>query len=163
MDSMYELRSDVGFRVLGADTVEAVVPDRGKCILPFGAFTLLIEFKVPSTARDVHSRKGVAMALEEFVAALTELETLGILRKIERSAADAGLSLRSMLRQDIFADEGAVTDISAALRGGRLVVVPDALPAEFADRVHASLDASVAWKPFEGYGPTFHYRHPNIS
>jgi hypothetical protein len=162
MDSMYELRPDVSFRVLGADTVEALIPDRGKCMLPFDAFAVLIEFKVPRSARDVHAKKGVVMALEEFVAALTELATLGILRKVERSAADTGVSLRSMLRQDIFADEGAVADIGAALRGGRLVVVPDALPAEFAERVYASLDASVAWKPFDGYGLNFHYRHHNL-
>jgi hypothetical protein len=159
---MYELRSDVSFRVLGADSVEAVIPDRGKCILPFGTFALLIEFNVARSARDFHALKGIAMALDEFLTALAELETLGMLRKVETSAPEAGISLRSMLRQDIFADDSAVADISAALRAGRLVVVPDALPAEFADRVYASLDASVAWKPFDGYGANFHYRHHNL-
>jgi hypothetical protein len=42
-----------------------------------------------------------------------------------------------------------------------LVVIRDAFVASFAERIHRSLDACVAWQVYERYEKHFHYHHHN--
>jgi Rps23 Pro-64 3,4-dihydroxylase Tpa1-like proline 4-hydroxylase len=48
------------------------------------------------------------------------------------------------------------------MAAGRLVVIRDAFVASFAERIHRSLDACVAWQVYERYEKHFHYHHHNL-
>ncbi|MDM0078166.1 thioredoxin domain-containing protein [Variovorax sp. J2P1-59] len=74
---------------------------------------------------------------------------------------DAGLpSLESYLRPSV---RIALPDIAPRLAAGRLVLIRDAFEADFAERMHRSLDNSTAWRVQEGYETHFHYHYHDLS
>jgi Rps23 Pro-64 3,4-dihydroxylase Tpa1-like proline 4-hydroxylase len=99
-----------------------------------------------------------------FTDAIDSFAAAGILTKDtdEIDADDGGVSLASLLRKDVFADASVVDQISSHLRAGRLIIIPDALDSDFAERVYAALDKCTKWRPYEDFDRNFHYRHHNL-
>jgi hypothetical protein len=89
-------------------------------------------------------------------------------RELPTSVADtetlnAVLSLETYLNPAAFpCDEATVTAVRRRMAAGRLVVIRDAFVASFAERIHRSLDACVAWQVYERYEKHFHYHHHNL-
>jgi len=67
-----------------------------------------------------------------------------------------------LFQRGILDDDSVKATITEQLASGRAVVIQEAIRAEVAERVHAGLDASTRWKPYEGAAPFFHYRHHNL-
>jgi hypothetical protein len=158
----YCLSSACEFRVVQPDVVEVTSSGggSGRQRLSIELLGLLLLFSKPRSAAEVHEAMGESIPLDELVGTLDSLVAEGILLKVEANPTPR--SLQTMLRQDVFADPRSVDEISHHLRDGRLVVVRDALPPEFAERVHASLDTCDAWGTHEGAQAYFHFRHHNL-
>lgn len=69
------------------------------------------------------------------------------------------LDLAQLLAPRIFGDAARVERIAGWMRQGRAIVIPDALPAAFAEEVHRDLDRSTRWSVAEGGHDFFHYRN----
>ncbi len=77
-----------------------------------------------------------------------------------QAAPDAGpLSIESFLRPSVRA---ALADAGPRLAAGGLVSIPDAFDAEFAERMHRSLDRCTTWRVHENYAERFAYHHHNL-
>jgi len=75
--------------------------------------------------------------------------------------ADEGApSIETYLRPSVRA---ALPDIAPRLAQGRLVLIRNAFEADFAERMHRSLDNSTAWRVQEGYEKHFHYHYHDLS
>lgn len=161
MTLRYSLAPQCVFRVVGPGTFEARQRrDAPPIVLPHGLWPIVAAFALPRTPQEVREEQRAGMTQEEFANLVTMLLAAGVLHKHEQ--APPGRSLQELLRQDVFGDAARVAEIGSYLRAGRLVVVQNAIAADLAQRVHAALDASQAWKAYEGSMPYFHYRHHNL-
>jgi hypothetical protein len=156
----YSLSSACDFRVVQPDVFEVTSAHGERQRLSADLVGLLLLFAQPRSAAAIHEATAMSTPLNQFVVTLESLVADGILHKEQATPSPA--SLQALLRQDIFGDAGSVEKIGQHLRDGRLLVVRDALPHEFAERVHASLDACAAWTAHEGRQSFFHYRHHGL-
>jgi hypothetical protein len=79
-----------------------------------------------------------------------------------RIELDAMSEFLALFNPGIFDDARAKAGMQSQLARGRALVIPNAFRSEVADAVHAELDASKRWRPYEGAYPHFHYRHHNL-
>jgi len=75
-------------------------------------------------------------------------------------AAAGPPSLEAYLRPSV---RDALAQIAPRLADGKLVLIRDAFEADFAERMHRSLDQSTAWRVQEGYETHFHYHYHDLS
>jgi thioredoxin 1 len=83
----------------------------------------------------------------------------GINTNAEAAAEPSTLSIESYLRPSVRA---ALKDVGPRLAAGGLVAIRDAFEADFAERMHRSLDSCATWGLYEGYDEHFHYHHHNL-
>ncbi len=126
--------------------------------LPVALFQVLVLFAEGSTARQVFQMLDGDVDINEFSELIADLFTRGLLKRASLEPDD-GPSLHQLLNPEIFSDTALVARIMEWMRDGRAIVVPDALPADFAEEVHRDLSQSDRWSASEGSHDFFHYRN----
>ena len=156
----YKLNDDVSFHLKSGaiEIVRSHQPRRDS--LPLDLWPLLPELCEPLTVAELAERCDTGLTLAELdglFIALVEREVLRIAAEPVRTP-----SLATLLRPDLFGNRGFAGEISDALRAGRMVVIPDALPSDLAGRAHDALEASPEWKAYEGHYDGFSFSHHNL-
>jgi hypothetical protein len=156
-DVLFQLSPSAVFRVIGPREVEAVV-DGERHVLLMEHYRIALEF---SSARAVGEvRAALAGDVHEDVEALVDTLTRhGILSTERIEASDA--PLQTILNAEIFRDPRLLPTIGREIENGRAVVIAQAFEPDLARRVHAALEQSTSWKPYEGHTPFFQFRHHN--
>jgi hypothetical protein len=129
--------------------------------LPFAFFQVLMAFAETKTARTAFEVLDVDVPIDEFGKIVSDLAERGLLRR-ERPV-DRERSLREFLETRMFSDAVSIDKISVWMRQGRAIIVPDALPADLAERVHEDLSGSKRWALTEGHHDFFHVRNSVIN
>jgi hypothetical protein len=157
--SRHTLSPAVAFRFLSADRIE-IVPDpirfgwQRSLTAPRTDHLVLTAFITPRTFEEAHAALAGAIAFSELVEIAERYLEIGVL------SSDAALpetpGLRTLLREDVFADTGLYAALKHELRAGHACVIRDALHPDFAERVWQSLDSFDRWDSFRGYRSAFH-------
>jgi Rps23 Pro-64 3,4-dihydroxylase Tpa1-like proline 4-hydroxylase len=124
--------------------------------LPITVFQALMAFAEPRTAPQAFAVLDVDIELGEFCVLVEQLAERGLLRPHQPADDDRGL--QHMLDASLMSDAAAIDRLAAAMRQGRAIVIPDALPSELAEQAHRDLCHSAHWAPSEGGHDFFHYR-----
>jgi hypothetical protein len=82
---------------------------------------------------------------------------LGILRG--PAVPVVGPSFVDRANPDIFGNPTVLAQITTHLKAGRLVHIPNAMNADFAERAHKMLDASRSWQILEDYRPFYNFKY----
>lgn len=129
--------------------------------LPIGFFQVLMAFAEPRTAAQAFAALDVDVGAEEFAAIIGDFVERGLLTP--HRSDDDGCGLQPLLDPRVFGDAAQVDRIGGWMRGGRAVVIPDALPVDLAEDVHRDLCQSSHWKVREGGQDFFGYRSSTLS
>jgi hypothetical protein len=152
---VYTVSSVANFQMAGADVTVDV---RGaKTKIPFDRYQMILEFRLGRTISDAYSSinpKGISEA--DFRSMILDWVRLGILAG--PAAPAVGPSFLDRANPDIFCNPTVVEQITTHLKAGRLVHVPNAMNADFAERAHKMLDVASSWHPKEGHRPFAHYK-----
>lgn len=125
--------------------------------LSLDLFRVLMMFAEQTTTRQAFQALDVNIDIDAFSRIITDFVACGLLR--QEQSIDEGHDLRPLLNPEIFTNLALLDKIGSCLRQGRAVVIPDALPADLAERVHGELDRSTSWRLVEGGHDFFHYRN----
>jgi hypothetical protein len=146
--------------------VEASPEGFVRCVLSLEEWRLLSELTTPRTVEDLCGDADASTLAGELRDVLDVWCTRAVLCRAgtasESMRGDA--SIASKLNPEIVGDPALLKELSAELRAGRLVVIPDAFSPEFAAEVWSALDSCQRWLSFEAPSakPGFHYNHHNI-
>ncbi|WP_394831631.1 2OG-Fe(II) oxygenase [Pendulispora rubella] len=155
-DTVLFLRSDVVFRVVGPERVEATVDGVSKP-MHITMHKIAIEFAAPRSCRNAYESLEVDGDLHAFERLVHALVADGILQEpVDDTAAG---SIETLLRPGLFDDPGVWPRIGREIAQGRAVVIASAFEKGFAERVHTALDRCARWPSQEAAEPFFHYRH----
>lgn len=124
--------------------------------LPLELFQLLMVFAKKQTARQAFQTLDVDVDLEEFARIIDDFVSWDLLRHEPPVVGERGL--QDLLNPKISANQDLMKKIGGWLQQGRAIVIPDALPEEFAERIYHDLDHSTQWRVAEGGHDFFHYR-----
>jgi hypothetical protein len=113
-----------------------------------------------SARRAYQELDGADVDIEQFGSIVRHLTERGVL--LPAPDDEGELDLSQMLNPRIFGDPALVERIGGWMRQGRAIIIPDALPGEFAEQVHRDLDRSTHWAVSEGGHDFFHYRNSGI-
>jgi hypothetical protein len=129
--------------------------------LPLGFFQVVMAFAEPKTAAQAFEALDVDVDADEFARIVGDFVQRGLLTPYRSD--DDGCGLQQLLDPRVFGDAARVEQIGGWMRQGRAVVVPDALPADFAEEVHRDLCLSTHWTVREGSQDFFGYRSSTLS
>jgi 2OG-Fe(II) oxygenase superfamily len=129
--------------------------------LPIGFFQVLMAFAEPRTAAQAFELLDVDVDAEEFGRIISDFVERGMLTP--HRSDDDGYGLQEVLAPRVFGDAALVEQIGGWMRQGRAIVIPDALPADFAEDVQRDLCQSSHWKVREGGQDFFGYRSSTLS
>jgi Rps23 Pro-64 3,4-dihydroxylase Tpa1-like proline 4-hydroxylase len=164
-DSAYQLNEKLLTRLAGPDGLYAFGID-APVTVPLALVPLLSAFGERRTPREVFAEMETDLSLEELGGIIASFAAHGLVLPsgppAPSSAPSPGPSLRDLLAPSLFSDPATVVKVSGWLREGRAVVIPDALPLDFAERVHRALDESTDFKPIESGHDFFHYKNSSI-
>jgi hypothetical protein len=146
------------FRVLGPREVEAVV-DGERHVLSIEHYRVALEFASARAVGEVRAVLGGDVG-DDVDALVDTLTRQRILSADPIEASDA--PLQTILNAATFRDVRLLPTIGREIENGRAVVIPQAFEPDLARRVHAALEQSTSWKPYEGHKPFFHFRHHNL-
>jgi hypothetical protein len=161
LDILYWLNPRAVSSIKSADSM-TVFGTGAPLELPLALFRVLMAFADKTTTRQAFQSLDVDVDIDidEFAGIITDFFDRGLLRRDQSSDDEHGL--RRLLNPRIFSDPALVDKISGWIRQGRAVVIPDALPADLAERVHGDLDRSTRWSLVEGGHDFFQYRNSVI-
>ena len=129
--------------------------------LSLSLLQVVMGFAEPRSARQAYEELGdVDVDLEQFGRLVSHLSERGVLLPAPKGDAEPDLS--QLLNPGVFGDAARVEQIRGWMRQGRAIVIPDALPAAFAEEVHRDLDRWTHWTVSEGGHDFFHYRNSLI-
>ena len=129
--------------------------------LPLTFFQVLMAFAEGRTLRQALQSLNTDIPIEDFSSIVNEFVERGLLRSETPCANE--VSLRHLLNPKVFSDPVAIEKIGRWMRLGHAVIVPDALPIEFATEVYQDLNQSTHWLVSEGGHDFFHYRNCAIT
>jgi hypothetical protein len=129
--------------------------------LSLALFQLLLVFAEPKTVRQAFDSLDVDVDLDEFGGIVDDLVDRGLLHG--EPAVDDAHGLQQLLSPRVFSDPAMVDRLGTWLRQGRAIVIPDALPQDFAEDVHRDLSRSTRWSVVEGGHDFFHFRTSTIT
>lgn len=131
--------------------------------LPLAFFRVLMVFAEKRTIRQALQilNTDIDIDIEELTSIVFDFAERDLLT-FENLATEAD-GLGHLLNPRIFADPSAVERIGHWMRKGRAIIVPDALPIEFAAEVHQDLQQSGHWVASEGGHDFFHYRNCSMT
>lgn len=137
LDVAYTLNPNLLSSIKSVDSV-AVRSGHSMVELSLAFFEVLMAFAEKKTARQAFESLDVDVDLERFGAIIQEFHERGLLRR--DVPAEEGDSLRDFVGDRLSGDPALGDKIASAMRAGRAIVIPDALPVSLADRVHDELD-----------------------
>jgi len=159
LDMFYRVTPGIVSSIKGVDSVTlfgTVAPLE----LSLSLFQVLMAFAENTTARQVFHMFNVDVSIDEFGRIIKEFIDRGLLQQ-DRPVED-GPSLQQFLGERVVGSPSLTDKLRRAMRQGRAIVIPDALPADLAERVHRELDLSNRWTIAEGGHDFFHYRSSSI-
>jgi len=128
--------------------------------LPLEFFHVLMAFAEPKTAAQALEVLDVDVDADEFARIIGDFVGRRLLLPCQPD--DDGGGLQQLLAPRVFGDAAAVEQIAGWMRQGRAIVIPDALPADFAEDVHRDLCRSSQWTVREGSHDFFHHRNSTL-
>lgn len=156
LDTPYSLNPRIVSTIKSSDSM-AVFGAGAPLELPLDLFQVLMAFAEKQTARQVFEGLDVDVDIDEFARVVAEFFDRGLLRR--EQPVDDTHNLRDLLNPKIFSDPALVDKIGGWIRQGRAIIIPDALPADLAERVHRDLEGSTQWSLVEGGHDFFHHRN----
>ena len=129
--------------------------------LPLALFQLLIVFAEQRTVQQAFDMLDADVDLNEFRNIVDGFVDRGLLNRDQ--PVDDVHDLQQLLNPRIFSDPAMVDRLGTWLRQGRAIIVPDALPQDFAEDVHRDLTQSTRWTVLEGGHDFFHFRASAIT
>ena len=130
--------------------------------LPLAFFQVLMVFAEPKTVAEAFQMLEVDVDINEFEEIIRDFIGRDLLTPYQPDD-DGAFDLRRLLTSRISADLALVNQLGASMREGRAILIPDALPGDFAEEVHRDLCRSSHWTVAEGSHDFFHYRNSAIS
>jgi hypothetical protein len=124
--------------------------------LPLALFQLLIMFAEQRTVQQAFDLLDADVDLNEFRHIVDGFVDRGLLDRDQ--PVDDAHDLQQLLDPRIFSDPAMVDRLGTWLRQGRAIIIPDALPRDFAEDVHRDLSQSTRWTVLEGGHDFFHFR-----
>ena len=159
-DISYRVNPRIASSIRTADSV--VIRGVGEPFeLSFTLFQLLLVFAEQKTVQQAFDSLDVDVGLSQFRGIVADFLDHGLLERDQPD--DDAHDLQQLLNPGIFADPAMVDRLRTWLRQGRAVVIPDALPQDFAEQVHRDLSLSTRWAVVEGGHDFFHFRTSVIS
>lgn len=155
LDTFYWIHPRVVTSIKSADSV-AIRGAGAPLELSLALFQVLMAFAERKTARQAFQMFEADVDLDQFGRIVRDFLDHGLLRR--DSPGEDGPGLREILPRGIFSDAARVDQIGRWMRQGRIILVPDALPADLAEEVHRDLCRSTSWSAAEGGHDFFHYR-----
>jgi Rps23 Pro-64 3,4-dihydroxylase Tpa1-like proline 4-hydroxylase len=159
LDVVCSINRNLVSSIRGADSL-AVFGSGAPLDLTLALFQVLMAFAEHKTPRQAFHALDVDIELDDFAGIIGNFVERGLLKREEPIETEH--SLRRLLSPSVFGDPGLVGRISGWMREGKAIVIPDALPADFAEKVHRELDCSSHWRISEGGHDFFHYRNSTI-
>jgi hypothetical protein len=160
LDISYRLNPRMVSAIKSADSM-AIFGTGEPLELPLALFQVLMAFAEGRTARQAFQMLDTDIDLEEFGKIIGDFVRRELL-KPERPIDDEP-GLQEVLNPSVFANAAVVDKIGGWLRQGRAILIPDALSADLADRVHRDLYESTQWSFAEGGHDFFHRRNSVIT
>lgn len=124
-------------------------------------FQLLAVFVEARTVQQAFDALDVDVEVSEFTAIVHSFVDRGLLQGDR--PVDGTYDLQHILNPEVFAEPGQVDRLGSWLRQGRAIIIPDALPRDFAEDVHRDLSQSKRWTMLESGHDFFHFRVSAIS
>lgn len=159
LDMFYRVTPGIVSSIKAVDSV-ALLGTVAPVELSLPLFQVLMAFAEKTTPRQVFHTLDVDVGMDEFARIIREFLDRGLLRP--ELPVEDGPSLQQFLGDRMFGSPTLTDKLRRAMRQGRAIVVPDALPADLAERVHHELDLSNRWTVAEGGHDFFHYRTSGI-
>src|SRR5262249_18415522 len=106
-------------------------------------FQLLLVFVEPKTIQQAFDSLDVDVDPKEFRGIIEDFVDRGLL-DLDQQVDDTH-DLQQLLNPKIFSDPTMVDRLRTWLREGRAIIIPDALPGDFAEDVHRDLSQSTRW------------------
>lgn len=156
----YRLNSRIVSKIKSAETV--VIFGTGEPLeLPLALFQVLAVFAESTTVQQAFQRLNVDVGLDEFATIISDFIGHGLLQSEQPVDDEPGLG--DLLKRRAFCDAALINKIGGWMRQGRAILIPDALPPDFAEAVHRDLYGSDRWSVFEGGHGFFHARSSVMS
>ena len=159
LDVVYRVTPGIVSSIETVDSV-ALLGTVAPVQLSLPLFQVLMAFAEKTTARQVFHTLNVDVGIEEFARIIREFIDRDLLRP--NLPAEDGPNLQQFLGERVFGSPTLTDKLCREMRQGRAIVVPDALPADLAERVYHELDLSNRWAVVEGGHDFFHYRTSGI-
>jgi hypothetical protein len=159
LDITYRLSPKILSSIKSVDSI-AVFGTGAPLELPLALFEVLMAFAEKKTPRQAFEMLHVDVDLPRFGALIHEFSGRGLLMR--DAPVDEGDGLRQFLGHRVFGDPMLANKLTGAMRQGRMIIIPDALPMDLAGRAHQELDWSRQWTIGEGGHDFFHYRNGSI-
>lgn len=152
----YSISSHIAFSIKSNQSV--LIEGVGAPIeLPLAFFQILMTFAEARTVCQAHQRWETDVSIEEFAHIVGSFIERGLLKCDPAAGGDD--DLRRLLNPKIFQDVSTIDKVSTWMRLGRAIVIPDALPLDFAEEVCRELHVSSYWSSSEGGHDFFQYRN----
>jgi Rps23 Pro-64 3,4-dihydroxylase Tpa1-like proline 4-hydroxylase len=159
--SKYILARDMNSRMVSRDSVE-VQAGGDPVVLPLTWYLILLKFTEPRSLEHACAAFGIDLKQQpDLERALTRLRKARVLRSNDENEHETK-GILDLLDPAVFSNRANRTQIAAALRAGRLVVIKNAFREKLARQVHRALSATRHWKPHESFAPGFFYHHHNL-
>jgi Rps23 Pro-64 3,4-dihydroxylase Tpa1-like proline 4-hydroxylase len=159
LDASYRINPHIVTSIKGPGSIAVFGP--GIALeLSLSLLQVVMAFAEATSARRAYQTLDVDVDVEQFGRIVSDFAEHGLLLREQDSEDEPDLS--QMLTPRVFADAALVEKIGGWMREGRAIMIPDALPEEFAEEVHRDLDLSTRWTLSEGGHDFFHYRNSTI-
>lgn len=129
--------------------------------LPLAFFQVLMTFAETRTICQAHQSWETDVTIEEFADIVGSFIERGLLKCEQPPTSND--DLRQLLNPKVFQNVSTIDKLSAWMRVGRAIIIPDALPLDFAEAVYKELHGSSHWATSEGGHDFFQYRNSVIS
>jgi Rps23 Pro-64 3,4-dihydroxylase Tpa1-like proline 4-hydroxylase len=156
LDIPYKLNPGVLSSIKSADSM-AVFGTGAPVELSLDLLRVLMTFAEKTTTRQAFHALDVDIDIDEFAKVVLHFVECGLLRHDQPVDDEHGLS--HVLNPRVVSNPALVDKLGSWMRQGRVVIIPDALPADFAEQVYRDLDQSTSWRLLEGGHDFFHYRN----
>lgn len=156
----YRINSRIVSKIKSAETV--VIFGAGEPLeLPLALFQALAVFAESTTVQQAFQTLDLDLGLEEFADIIGDFVGHGLLQRDRPFDDEPGIG--AWLNRGVFSDAVLVDKIGDWMRQGRAVLIPDALPPDFAEAVHRDLYGAERWTVTEDGHDFFHHRSSIIS
>jgi hypothetical protein len=159
LDVAYTVNPNILSSIKSVDSV-AVFGTGQPVELSLALFEVLMAFAEKKTARQAFAMLDVDVDLDRFGSIVSEFSERGLLKR--DAPIEDEIGLHDILGHRLSGNPALADELAIAMRQGRPLIIPDALPAEIAERAHVELDRSNEWLLAEGGHDFFHFRSSRI-